>query len=122
MCHDNKQHSFMGQTHSRYNSGSFSEQSSVHSIIRVDQSRQSAYEASASKYSKLGYVKATISFFSGIRQTADPPISVNIYSNGTFFYGSSAPPASTIRGLMIWDINIYLFVCLLILISILNIT
>lgn len=53
----------------------------------------------ARKYRKLGYVKATITFFSGIRQTADPPATVNICANGTFFYGSAAPPASTIREL-----------------------
>jgi hypothetical protein len=65
--------------------------------LKIDRQTQKG-SVVARRYRNLGYVKATITFFSGIRQTADPPATVNICANGTFFYGSAAPPASTIRG------------------------
>ncbi len=55
-------------------------------------------DALSRQYQKIGFVKASVSFFSGIRQSSDAPVVLKIFPNGAFFYGSSSPPTAVIEG------------------------
>jgi hypothetical protein len=55
-------------------------------------------QALSRHYKKIGFVKASVSFFSGIRQSSDSPVVLKIFPNGAFFYGSSSPPTAVIEG------------------------
>lgn len=88
----------MGASISSHSETRASSSRSPHQLKTSNVLNNNNEQALSRQYKKIGFVKASVSFFSGIRQSSDAPVVLKIFPNGAFFYGSSSPPTAVIEG------------------------